>query len=86
MPFHKMGLHKVLSKVPLVSKILEAPYKRNLKNAVNIADLRLCAKARAHKMVFDYLDAGADVRSERISDAKRSLARSDASMIKGSSL
>jgi len=27
---------------------------------VNIADLRICAKKRAHKMVFDYLDSGAD--------------------------
>jgi L-lactate dehydrogenase (cytochrome) len=27
---------------------------------VNVADLRDCAKARAHKMVFDYIDGGAD--------------------------
>ncbi|GMI58393.1 hypothetical protein ScalyP_jg2606 [Parmales sp. scaly parma] len=60
MPFHKLGLHKVLKHVPLVSKILNAPYKHQLKNAVNIADLRMVAKSRAHKMVFDYLDAGAD--------------------------
>ena len=31
-----------------------------VKNAVNIADLRDIAKLRSHKMVFDYLDAGAD--------------------------
>lgn len=44
MPFHKLGLHKVLKHVPLVSKILNAPYKHQLKNAVNIADLRMVAK------------------------------------------
>ncbi|GMI23822.1 hypothetical protein TrCOL_g8663 [Triparma columacea] len=60
MPFHRMGVHKVLSKVPLVKPILEAPYARAVDNAVNIADLRKIAKWRAHKMVFDYLDAGAD--------------------------
>lgn len=45
--------------IPL-NTIFDAPSKRRLAKAVNIADLRLCAKARAHKMVFDYLDAGAD--------------------------
>ena len=34
--------------------------QRRLDKAVNIADLRMCAKKRAHKMVFDYLDSGAD--------------------------
>ena len=34
--------------------------QRRLRDAVNIADLRMCAKKRAHKMVFDYLDSGAD--------------------------
>lgn len=56
---HKLGVHKVLSKIPL-NAIFDAPYKRALKKAVNISDLRLIAKARSHKMVFDYLDAGAD--------------------------
>jgi L-lactate dehydrogenase (cytochrome) len=56
---HKLGVHKVLKHIPL-NKIFDAPSKRRLAKAVNIADLRLCAKARAHKMVFDYLDAGAD--------------------------
>tara|TARA_R110002096_G_scaffold309403_4_gene504052 strand:+ start:84991 stop:86124 length:1134 start_codon:yes stop_codon:yes gene_type:complete len=32
----------------------------NLKNCINIEDLRLAAKHRAHKMVFDYIDGGAD--------------------------
>merc|ERR1719162_703861 len=31
-----------------------------LAKAINISDLRDCAKMRAHKMVFDYLDSGAD--------------------------
>lgn len=56
---HKLGLHKVLKHIPL-NALFDAPSKRRLAKAVNIADLRLCAKARAHKMVFDYLDAGAD--------------------------
>jgi len=60
MPIHKLGLHKVLSKVPMVHSILNAPFKSMVKDAVNIADLRDIAKLRSHKMVFDYLDAGAD--------------------------
>ena len=31
-----------------------------LKNCININDLREAAKTRAHKMVFDYIDGGAD--------------------------
>jgi L-lactate dehydrogenase (cytochrome) len=56
---HKLGVHKVLKHIPL-NALFDAPYKRAVKKAVNIADLRLIAKSRAHKMVFDYLDAGAD--------------------------
>lgn len=56
---HSLGVDKILSKIPL-NAIFDAPAKRRLAKAVNIADLRLCAKQRAHKMVFDYLDAGAD--------------------------
>lgn len=56
---HKLGIHKVLQHIPL-NAIFDAPYQRALKKAVNIADLRIIAKSRAHKMVFDYLDAGAD--------------------------
>lgn len=32
----------------------------NLKNCINIEDLREAARTRAHKMVFDYIDGGAD--------------------------
>lgn len=46
---HKLGVHKVLSKIPL-NAIFDAPYKARLRRAVNIADLRLIAKARAHKV------------------------------------
>lgn len=56
---HKLGVHKVLQHIPL-GPVFDAPYKRRLAKAVNIADLRLIAKSRAHKMVFDYLDSGAD--------------------------
>lgn len=49
----------MLQHIPL-NAVFDAPYKRRLAKAVNIADLRLIAKARAHKMVFDYLDSGAD--------------------------
>jgi 4-hydroxy-L-threonine phosphate dehydrogenase PdxA len=46
---HKLGIHKVLKHIPL-NAVFDAPYKRALKKAVNIADLRLIAKARAHKV------------------------------------
>jgi hypothetical protein len=46
---HKLGVHKVLQHIPL-NVVFDAPYKRALKKAVNIADLRLIAKARAHKV------------------------------------
>lgn len=32
----------------------------SLTNCLNIEDLRSAAKRRAHKMVFDYIDGGAD--------------------------
>jgi L-lactate dehydrogenase (cytochrome) len=48
---HKLGIHKILSKIPL-NAIFDAPYKARLKRAVNIADLRLIAKARAHKVNY----------------------------------
>jgi len=56
---HALGVHKILKHIPL-NALFNAPSKARLAKAVNIADLRLCAKQRAHKMVFDYLDAGAD--------------------------
>ena len=46
---HKLGLHKILKHIPL-NAIFDAPSKARLAKAVNIADLRLCAKARAHKV------------------------------------
>ena len=46
---HKLGVHKVLKNIPL-NAVFDAPYKRALKKAVNIADLRLIAKSRAHKV------------------------------------
>ncbi len=46
---HKLGVHKVLKYIPL-NAFFDAPYKRMLAKAVNIADLRLIAKARAHKV------------------------------------
>jgi hypothetical protein len=46
---HKYGVHKFLEKIPL-GAVFDAPYKARLKKAVNIADLRLIAKSRAHKV------------------------------------
>ena len=46
---HKLGVHKILKHIPL-NAIFDIPSKRRLAKAVNIADLRLCAKARAHKV------------------------------------
>jgi hypothetical protein len=46
---HKLGIHKVLQHIPL-NAIFDAPYQRALKKAVNIADLRIIAKSRAHKV------------------------------------
>ena len=46
---HKLGVHKVLQHIPL-NGLFDAPYKAALKKAVNIADLRLIAKSRAHKV------------------------------------
>jgi len=46
---HKLGIHKILQHIPL-NAAFDAPYKARLRKAVNIADLRLIAKARAHKV------------------------------------
>ena len=55
------GLEPWLSRLrPWVSSHLDIFSRRRLANAVNIADLRLCAERRAHRMVFDYIDSGAD--------------------------
>jgi len=45
---------------PLVSPVVEVLPRRRLAAAVNVADIRNCARARAHRMIFGYLDAGAD--------------------------
>lgn len=45
---------------PLISPWMDAFSRRRLAGAVNIADLRSCAEQRAHRMVFDYIDSGAD--------------------------
>jgi len=58
---HDLGLHHVLKPFrPLINPLVDTLAKRRLNKAVNIADLRMCAKKRSHKMVFDYLDSGAD--------------------------
>ena len=44
----------------MVRPLLDYPSRRRLDACINILDLRDAAKLRAHKMVFDYLDAGAD--------------------------
>jgi len=53
---HKLGLHHIFKHIPL-NAIFDAPSKRRLAKAVNIADLRLCAKARAHKVSFSFYQA-----------------------------
>lgn len=61
---HKLGIHKILSKIPL-NAIFDAPYKARLRKAVNIADLRVIAKSRAHKvrsMIHDFITMHTDPR------------------------
>jgi len=45
--------------------------QQRLARVVNIANLRMCAKKRSHKMVFDYLDSGSDdeITMRRAKDA-----------------
>ena len=50
---HKLGVHKILKHIPL-NAMFDAPSKARLRKAVNIADLRLCAKQRAHKVSILY--------------------------------
>ena len=56
---HKLGVHKILQHVPL-NAMFDAPYKRAVKRAVNIADLRLIAKSRAHKVSRESKDSPGD--------------------------
>jgi L-lactate dehydrogenase (cytochrome) len=58
-PHKVLKIHKLLKHVPL-NGLLDRPYQRALKKAVNLADLRRIAQRRAHKMIFDYLDGGSD--------------------------
>lgn len=53
---HKLGVHKLLKHIPL-NGLFDAPSKARLRKAVNIADLRLCAKQRAHKVSLSMLRA-----------------------------
>ncbi|CAB9513575.1 Peroxisomal (S)-2-hydroxy-acid oxidase [Seminavis robusta] len=57
---HKLGVHKVLQYIPWMGRLLDIQHQARVRQAVNIADLRNIARGRAHKMVFDYLDGGAD--------------------------
>jgi len=60
---HKLGIHKILQHIPL-NAIFDAPYKRRLARAVNIADLRLIAKSRAHKVRRPSFSVESMIRSE----------------------
>tara|TARA_B110000858_G_scaffold174989_1_gene208008 strand:+ start:1601 stop:2977 length:1377 start_codon:yes stop_codon:yes gene_type:complete len=58
---HDLGIHHIFKHFrPIVNPLVNTFSKNRLEKAVNIADLRICAKKRSHKMVFDYLDSGAD--------------------------
>lgn len=58
---HKLGVHKVLRPIAKpVARLLDAAHQANVGRAVNIGDLRAVARRRSHRMVFDYLDGGAD--------------------------
>ena len=56
---------------PLVSPLVNAAARRRVDSALSIADLRVAARSRAHHMVFEYIDGGADdeVTLRRNSDA-----------------
>ena len=46
---HTLGMHKLL-KYTTLKTLFDALAKARLRKAVNIADLRLCAKQRTHKV------------------------------------
>ena len=54
------ALHRLCAPLRPLVPLLDVGHGRRLAAAVNLADLRSCAEARAHKMVFDYIDGGAD--------------------------
>jgi L-lactate dehydrogenase (cytochrome) len=53
-------MHRVFAPLRPLVGVLDVPAGRRLAKAVNIADLRDCASRRAPRMVFDYIDGGAD--------------------------
>ena len=58
---HSLGVHKLLGPLrPLVTPVVDAASRRRLAKCVNVADLRLAAEKRMHRMCFGYLDSGAD--------------------------
>ena len=58
---HALGVHKVLGPLrPVVSPVVDWASKRRLGACVNVADLRVAAEKRMHRMCFGYLDSGAD--------------------------
>ena len=58
---HTLGLHKMLQPLrPVVTPALNAFSEQRLKAAVNVDDMRTCARRRLPRMVFDYLDGAAD--------------------------
>jgi len=43
-----------------IRKVINYLPNKRLQNSFNVMDIRKCAEKRAHKMVFDYIDSGAD--------------------------
>jgi len=60
LPYVHRKLWPALRPLRLLEPILNAPSKRRLRKALNCADLRDAARARAHHMVFEYIDGGSD--------------------------
>lgn len=58
---HDLGLHKLLRLfTPMVRPGLNRAASRRLRKAVNVSDVRECARQRVHSMCFGYLDSGGD--------------------------
>jgi len=58
---HDLRLHLLLRYLtPVVRPLLNYNTKKNLRDAVNIGDVRVCAESRLLKMCFGYLDCGSD--------------------------
>ena len=54
------ALHSLLAPLRPLARVLDAPARRRLAAAVGIDDIRTCAKLRAPKMIFDYIDGAAE--------------------------